>query len=190
MSEFNKSIVIMGCKHCGKTTHGKALALQKNLPFFDTDEVMQTMNGMPVRNLYLTRGVSAFMRAEEEACKKIINENSDRQLIISTGGGICDNAPALNILRPAGLFVFLELDIEYSIQRVYSKIKPNPLGGFQNCPAYVMKEDPKSMNDIYAILKKRYEERFETYRNIADTIIRIRNTSVEDNFKIISEALR
>ena len=39
MSEgMNNSIVLMGCKHCGKSTQGKLLAEKLGVSFFDTDE--------------------------------------------------------------------------------------------------------------------------------------------------------
>ena len=82
----NKSIVLMGLKHCGKSTHGRLLAQKWGFSFFDTDEVMEQLCGMPVRALYEKNGVVDFMRVEEEACCKIMSENEGKTFVISTGG--------------------------------------------------------------------------------------------------------
>ena len=189
MDSLNNSIVLMGCKHCGKTTHGKALASELGVNFFDTDQVMEEMLGKPVREFYKEKGVSAFMEAEEAACDKIIEENKDKKIVIATGGGICDNAPAITKLRVFQKFVFLKLSIEYTVARVSSGIKMLNPGQFQNAPAYILAENPKSMSQVNEILVRKYTERFAQYQAIADIIIDIKNTTIEENFKIIKEAL-
>lgn len=190
MEGLNNSIVLMGCKHCGKTTHGKALAQELGVDFFDTDDVIAQMVGMPVRDYYRTKGAAAFMEAEEAACDKIIKENSDKRIVVSTGGGICDNAPAITNLRIFQKFVFLRLNIEYSVARVVSGIKMVNPGHFMNAPAYILAENPKSMNDIKEILTRKYTQRYAQYEALADIIVDIKNASIEENFEIIKAALK
>ena len=68
-----KSIVLMGIKHCGKSTQGKILAKKLELPFFDTDSLIEEMNGMTCRQIYSEKGEAAFKTAEYQACKKIFH---------------------------------------------------------------------------------------------------------------------
>ena len=189
MEGLNNSIVFMGCKHCGKTTHGKALAQSLGVDFFDTDAVIEQMVGKPVREFYRAKGAAAFMEAEEAACDKIIQENIDKKIVISTGGGICDNAPAVTKLRVFQKFVFLRLNIEYSVARVCSGIQMVNPGHFMNAPAYILSENPKSMSDIKEILTRKYTERYAQYQALADIIVDIKNASIEENFKLIKAAL-
>lgn len=190
MSEgIYNSIVLMGCKHCGKTTQGKLLAQKLGVSFFDTDDVIGQIRGVDFRTLYKAKGVGEFCLAEEEACSKIIKENENRQLVISTGGGICDNPPALNALRPCGKFVFLRLDINYSIARIMAKIEQNEFGTFINAPAYVLDQNPTSMKDIEDILMKKFTDRYQQYQSIADIIVDIKNAPIEENFKALLGAL-
>ena len=93
---MNNSIVLMGLKHCGKTTQGKLLAENFSVPFFDTDNVLEEIVGTSFRKYYADKGPAAFALAEEEACHKIVSEHPDDRIVVATGGGICDNAPALN----------------------------------------------------------------------------------------------
>lgn len=186
---MNNSIVLMGLKHCGKTTQGTLLAKELSIPFFDTDSVIEEIVGMPFRKYYSEKGPAAFYLAEEEACLKIYSEHPEERIVVATGGGVCDNAPALNILRNLGKFVFLRLDIQYSVMRIMAKIKASPFGGFDGAPAWVMAENPKSMNDIQEIIMARFKARNEQYQNIADIIVDIKNAPKETNFQAILGAV-
>ena len=186
---IHNSIVLMGCKHCGKSTQGKLLAQKLGVDFIDTDDEIGRIRGVDFRTLYKTKGVSEFVQAEEEACSSIIKKYADRQVVIATGGGICDNPPALHALRECGTFVFLKLDIKYSIKRIMDKIEENPLGGFTNAPAYVMDENPTSLKQIEDILLKKYTDRYQQYQSIADVVVDIKNAPIEDNLKALLGAL-
>ena len=187
--EMKDSIVLMGCKHCGKTTQGRLLAQKFGVDFFDTDDEIARLRGMSARVLYKTKGVAEFTLAEEEACHEIIKNNSGRKIVISTGGGICDNPPALQQLREAGTFVFLRLDINHSIDRIMAKIEEVAPGVFSGVPAYVINENPATLEDIRAILLKKYIERFKQYESLADVVVDIKNAPIEENFKLLLGAL-
>lgn len=186
---MKNSIVLMGCKHCGKSTQGRLLAQKLGVDFFDTDDVINNLRGMDARTLYRTKGVTEFTLAEEEACSEIIKKNAEKKVVIATGGGICDNPPALQALRECGTFVFLRLNIKHSIDRIMAKIEETAPGVFTGAPAYVMTENPKSLDDVRAILQKKYEERYQQYASIADVIVDIKNAPVEENFKTLLGAL-
>ena len=190
MTEGNrKSIVLMGCKHCGKTTQGKLLAKKFGVDFVDTDDEISLIRGVDFRTLYRTKGVAEFTLAEEEACQKIVDEHANQQIVIATGGGICDNPPALNVLRSCGTFVFLRLDIKYSVSRIMAKIEQTETGSFTNVPAYVLNENPTSLKQIEDILVKKFTDRYQQYKAIADVVVDIKNASVEENFKTLLDAL-
>ncbi len=184
-----KSFVFMGCKHCGKTTHGSAIADYLKIPFFDTDTVIEKNVKMPFRQFYKENGPAAFLLEEEKACEQIIQNYSKDKIIVSTGGGICDNLPALTHLRQLGTFVFLKLDIDYSIKRVEELITQDDNGNFLNAPAYILNHKPKSMDEIHKLLMQTYEERFKKYEAIADVVIELKNAPVQENFNKICNVL-
>lgn len=186
---IHNSIVFLGCKHCGKTTQGRLLAEKLGIDFVDTDEEIGRIRGVDFRTLYRTKGVGEFSLAEEEACRTIVKAFSDRQVVISTGGGICDNPPALNALRACGTFVFLRLDIEHSVGRIMAKIEETESGSFKNVPAYVLNENPTSLDQIHTILMNKYKERYQQYQTIADIIVDIKNAPIEENFQTLLGAL-
>jgi shikimate kinase len=191
MSETqDHSIVLMGLKHCGKSTQGRLLAKEMELDFFDTDEVIEQTVGQPVRTFYRTKGVASFMLEEEKACEKIVAENAGKRIIVATGGGICDNPPAITKLRALNTFVFLRLDLNFSIERVMKKVIMIEPKKFQNIPAYVEAEHPRTLKDVREIMVKKYAERLMHYESIADIIVDIKNAPIEENFKLLYEAIR
>ena len=183
------SIILIGLKHSGKSTMGKLLAQKLDTTFYDTDDVIQEISGLSPRQLFAKKGPAAFMTVEEEACRKVISKIGDKPVVIATGGGICDNAPALNELQSVGSFLFLKLNMEYSIKRIEDKIEKDEFGEFKNMPSYVAVHNPKNMMQIHQILTDKFTERFSLYESIADKTVLLKNAPIEVNFKAITEAL-
>ena len=115
------SIILLGIKHCGKSTQGKLLAKHFSCPFFDTDDEVTALTGKSPREIYSELGKEAFIEAEKNACQnlveKILSQASASTAqsqaeanvsVIATGGGICNNPAALEILHKIGKFVFFE----------------------------------------------------------------------------------
>lgn len=188
-NEKYESLILVGCKSCGKSTQGQALAQKLGVDFYDIDNVIEEMVGMSVRDFYSKRGAIQFMLAEEEACKKVVAECGTKKIVISTGGGICDNAPALLELKAKGKFVFLKIDTTHSVERIMSRIEETEPGKFSNVPAYIAVKKPSSLDEIRSMLLARFEERTNLYSSIADITVDIKNAPQEENFKSIFSAI-
>lgn len=188
-NEKFESYILVGCKSCGKSTQGSALAKHFNIDFYDVDSVIEEMQGMSVRDYYNKFGVISFLQAEEAACKKIIESCGTKQVVISTGGGICDNAPALLELKGKGRFIFLKIDTQHSVERIMSRIHQTGDGEFTNVPAYIAVKSPQSLDEIRSMLNQRFEERTHLYETIADIVVDIKNAPQEVNFNSILGAI-
>ena len=70
-----------------------------------------------------------------------------------------------------------------------AKIEETSPGVFNGAPAYVLTENPQTLDDIRAILKKKYTERYKQYQAIADVIVDIKKAPIEENFKTLLGAL-
>ena len=187
----NNSFVIMGCKHCGKSTHGRAIAEKLGLDFFDVDSVIERLAGVPVRQFYAEKGAADFMQTEEFACKRIIDYTNERNkdVIVSTGGGICDNAPALDQLRVCKAFVFLRLNINDMVKRIMEEVEEPEPGKFTNLPAFVAVSKPKTLKEAKNILTEKLTARNATYEKIADIIVDIDDAPIDENTEIIFRAI-
>lgn len=182
-----KNIVILGIKHSGKSTVGKALAKAASFHFYDVDTVIEETEGIPVRALYMERGEEGFKNAEVCAVKKILHtiktDGIEGKTVISTGGGICANAEALSLLRKNGTFVFLDVSEEVSIRRILeNSYKTGSL------PAYISRHNPKTEEEIRHIYHTFYEERTAMYTSLAD--IAVKADTGEDYCKSVQENCR
>ncbi len=181
----DKAIILMGIKHSGKSTQGRLLAEHFGCPFFDVDDEITKVFGKTPREIYSEKGPAAFMSAEEEICKKLESECGGKLVIISTGGGICDNAPALNRLRPLGAFVYIDVDEKTACDRILKKVTKFSDGTWKNLPAYIAKQNPADEAEIRKIFHNFYEQRTKTYRQIADITISAAEESKTENTKKI-----
>ena len=145
---MNKSIILLGIKHSGKSTQGLLLSKELNCPWIDLDDKITELTGKTPREIYTQQGAAGFMQAEENACLKVVEEFKNQKIVISTGGGICDNAPALEILSQFGTFIFLKTTEEVSISRIINKAEQLSNGTWKNLPAYISNKNPKTENEI------------------------------------------
>lgn len=185
----NRAIILMGIKHSGKSTQGRLLAEHFGCPFIDIDDEITRIFGKTPREIYSENGPAAFMSAEEEICKKLESICNDKLVVISTGGGICDNAPALNSLRPLGTFIYIDVDEKTACDRILKKATKLSDGTWKNLPAYIAKQEPADETEVRRIFHSFYEERTKTYKQIADITVPTSEESKEENTKKILNAL-
>ena len=189
MGTLSKTIILFGLKSSNKTAHGQRLAKQFEMPFYDTDYVIQKMTGASPRDIYIDKGVAAFMQAEEAACRKIAEVSKDKNVIISTGGDICNNAPALTALRDKGDFYLLKTIPKDSVDLIMKNVQEPQPKFFTNIPFYIVGKNPESMEEIENILLDMFTDRQRTYEAIADKVIEVLGPSQEDNYNILLENL-
>ncbi len=80
-------IVLIGFACSGKTTVGKLLAEQLNLPFCDTDELTERLQQKSIAEIFACGGEQEFRKAELAALSHI-----PQNAVVACGGGtvLCD----------------------------------------------------------------------------------------------------
>ncbi len=188
---MSQGIILLGIKHCGKSTLGRMLASQFRCPFFDTDDIITEMTGRTPREIYQEEGEQAFMEAEARACEHLehnLASLDEDEHIIAAGGGICNNQQALDSLQRLGFFLFLEVPEEVAAQRILNEIEWED-GTMKNLPAYIARENPDSPEDVARIFSGFYKERTSRYRRLAQIACQLVNGSPEENCQLIQQAL-
>ena len=229
------SIILLGIKHCGKSTQGRLLSKHFDCSFFDTDDEVTALTGKTPREIYTEQGKEAFLEAERNACVRLSEEilkqvqNDTKQIqndtschaefisaskttqakndtschaefisasqgahkinaVIATGGGICNNPPALEALHKIGKFVFLNADEKTAADRIVHEIKYDGVGLMKNLPAYIAKENPKNVQDVRTIFHNFYLERQKIYKDLCDIEVKLEHsaTKLENMEKIIA----
>ena len=192
-----RSIILCGIKHCGKSTLGKMLAAALGLDFYDTDDVILEQCGMDARAIYKSQGKDAFMAAELKACEylrdilqaegsKAKESAAAKSAVIATGGGICQNEPAIAILKKLGTIVYLEVPEITAAGRIVREARFLPDGTIQNLPAYIANKNPADQKEVRAIFHDFYMERTKKYRSLADASVQAQGSRSENTKKILS----
>ena len=110
--------------------------------------------------------------------------------VIATGGGICNNPEALEVLHGLGKFVFLNADEKTAANRIVWEIKYDYDGTMKNLPAYIANKNPKNVQEVRAIFHDFYEERQKIYKDLCDVEVKLEHSaSKSENMKKILTAL-
>lgn len=76
--------VFVGAPGSGKTTIGKRVATALEVPFVDSDHLIEERAGMTVSDIFLNQGEAAFRAMEEDVIAQALGEVDG---VLSLGGG-------------------------------------------------------------------------------------------------------
>ncbi len=192
-----RSIILCGIKHCGKSTQGKKIADALGLDFYDTDDLIFEQSGMDARAIYKSQGKDAFMAAELKACEflrdslqgkesQAQNAAAAKRAVIATGGGICQNEPAIAILKKLGTIVYLEVPEITAAGRIVREARFLTDGRIENLPAYIAAKNPRDEKEARAIFHDFYMERTKNYKSLADVSVQMQGSRDENAEKILA----
>lgn len=115
-------IFLTGMMGSGKSTIGKLLAEELQLPFFDTDDIISSIEEMDIKDIFATKGEAYFRQAEYE----LIYSWKMTSAVVATGGGLpCYNG-VMNLLNTKGNTIYLKTSIDDIVSRI-SKDTSRPL---------------------------------------------------------------
>jgi shikimate kinase len=174
-SSAPKIILITGPKHSGKTSAGVVLAKLLGAEFIDLDELVEQQTGKSPRSLY-REGPDVFRRAETQALASLLPRTSPGAVgpvqsrgaarVVAAGGGLVDNAGALELLRKPGFsgkaaaIVYIEVPADTAWERIQRAAEATG-----EWPAFLNTENPRETN---AALHTR---RGAAYREIASLAV-------------------
>ena len=117
-------IFLYGPVGVGKSTVGKILARNLNLPFVDSDHVMETNAGMTIFEMMAQQGEQACRDLETATLKQII---SNRESVIALGGGALLREENRALVERNGTVIFLMAELETLFGRLRSDANQRPL---------------------------------------------------------------
>lgn len=126
MNEMNRSIiqkldrpvVIIGMMGAGKTVTGRKLAHDLDLPFYDTDQVIEEKAGRPVAEIFEDFGESKFRQSEKKTVLELLSRGP---CIIATGGGAPVNPGVMDAVKKHALSIWLRADIDVILERIKNR---------------------------------------------------------------------
>jgi shikimate kinase len=127
----SRSIVLVGLMGAGKTKIGRRLAARLDLPFFDSDEEIETAAGETIEEIFANRGEAVFRDGERRVIARLLQGPVH---VLSTGGGSFMDPATRRIIAARGVSVWLRAELDVLFTRVSRRSnrpllkRPDPRG--------------------------------------------------------------
>lgn len=164
---MQSNIILIGMPGSGKSTCGVVAAKMLLKNFFDTDLLIQNLEGASLQNIIDTKGLDYFTNAEEQAILSLDIKGT----IIATGGSVIYSDKAMQHLKSLGKIIYLHLEYEQMCSRI-SNLSTRGVAIKKGC----------TLNDMY-------NERLPLYEKWADVTIHCGNNTVEQTAFAISQSI-
>lgn len=146
-----RSIVLVGLMGAGKSSIGRRLASELNLPFKDADTEIETASNLSVTEFFEKHGEQAFRDGERKVIARLLD--GPRQ-VLATGGGAFMDTDTQSLIEEKGLSVWLRADLDVIYKRCMKR----------NTRPLLKNGNPK------ATLKKLMDDRYPVYGKADITI--------------------
>lgn len=127
-------VIVIGAPGSGKSTVGSLLAQKLDVPFIDTDQLIELESGTSISEIFMEHGESHFRHLEKECIDRVLKRVSDEPAVVSLGGGSILNPQTQQTLKafssePGTTILWLQVDIGEAIKRVgMNQARPLLLG--------------------------------------------------------------
>ena len=139
-------ISLIGLPGSGKSTVGRQLARRLQLPFVDSDHVIEQRLGCSIREYFEREGEEQFRDVEEE----VLDELTQRpQGVLSTGGGAVLRPNNRQHLRERGKVVYLNSNPDELFRRLRHDV---------NRPLLQVADPLTRLRDLHAVRDPLYRE--------------------------------
>ena len=164
--EKGKLVALLGPSGSGKSTCGVVSAKMLLKNFFDTDLLIQNIEGKSLQEIIDKNGVEYFAKAEERAILSLDIKGT----VIATGGSVVYSDKAMEHLKSLGKIIYLHLSYEDMCKRI-SNLESRGIV-FQN---------GETLEDMY-------NERLPLYNKWAQAVINCGQNTVEQTARAIVRA--
>jgi XRE family aerobic/anaerobic benzoate catabolism transcriptional regulator len=137
-----RRICLIGLRGAGKTTLGRMLGENLDIPFVELNREIEEQSGMPVNEVMALYGQEGYRRLERQALDRIVATRDC--LALAAAGGIVSEPETFHFLLGRFHTIWLKAAPEEHMQRVRAQGDDRPMAG-----------NPKAMEELNAILKSR-----------------------------------
>ena len=146
-------VALLGLRGAGKTSVGRALSQQLEVPFFELDQLIEERAGMHLSSIFEIQGEGWYREQQGEALEDWLAQHGSG--VLATGGSIVTDKETYQRLRATCRTVWLRATPEEHWQRVVDQGDLRP-----------MERNPGAMAELKAKLKLR-----EPYYTLADLAV-------------------
>lgn len=145
----------------GKGRTARALAAKSGRYTVDTDDLIETMVKMKIRNIFAEHGESYFRELEQRTANWL--RHNVKNTIVSTGGGFFK----VKKLRKAGKVVYLHSSIDGILQAI--REHPNAKKKIKKRPLLQDLDQARAL----------FVQRLPLYRKVADLEVSVENREID-----------
>lgn len=122
----NMHIFLVGMAGAGKTSLGRRLATNLNLPFIDTDQRVSEIMGMSVIEIFQSFGEAFFRNAESGVLMELVGKPP---CVVSTGGGLPTVQENVQLMQNLGIIVHVDRPLDQILSDIKMERRPTLIGG-------------------------------------------------------------
>lgn len=135
-------IALLGVRGCGKSTVGRALARQLEVPFHELDHLIERRAGIPLSEIFTLHGERFYRELQRETLEDWLTQNGSG--VLATGGSLVNDPVAFERLRATCRTVWLRASAEEHWRRVVGQGDLRP-----------MEDRPRAMVELRSLLSER-----------------------------------
>ena len=117
-------LVLVGLPGSGKSTVGPLIASALSAAFMDLDDEIERRAGLSVTEIFELRGEPTFRDMERSLTRELVARPG---MVISPGGGWMADPGNVELIRPPGRIIHLEVNVVTALARLGSGIAKRPL---------------------------------------------------------------
>ena len=165
---MSNSIILIGPPGSGKSTIGRAISRKLNMPFTDTDDLIEARTGTSISQIFIDKGEPWFRELEKEVLKEELAKVNG---VLSLGGGAPLSDFAQGLLQQIdAAVIYLDVSLATAAPRV----------GFN-------RDRPLLMNNPRAAWQELMDKRRPIYEALATLIVKVDERAPKD---IVDEIVR
>ena len=154
--ESRRRIALIGLRGGGKTTLGRLLAGELDLPFIHLGSEIEQLAGMSTSEIFSLSGQTGYLRLEDRALMQTLGDYD--RCVLETGGSIVLDQKLLNTLLTTCFVVWLYTEPEEYMRRLIAEGDVRP-----------MQNQSDAMSDLRRILAEREEYYAKAHASIDTT---------------------
>ncbi|MGB5540023.1 MAG: shikimate kinase AroK [Gammaproteobacteria bacterium] len=164
------NLFLTGPMGAGKSTIGRQLSRQLNMPFHDSDHEIEQRTGVDIPLIFELEGEAGFRKRESALIDELTQLDG---IILATGGGAILDPQNREHLASRGTVIYLHASVNQQLKRT---------GHDRNRPLLQTPDPRKTLEELMAI-------RDPLYRETADIVINTDGMRVMDVVKQVIRQL-
>lgn len=150
-------LILIGYMGSGKSTLGKKLANKCQLPFLDSDQLIEAQTGHSVSDIFAQFGEAHFRQLEKEVIERLHDHEA---FVLSCGGGLPCFNNQMEVLNKLGITIYLERPPKELARRLLHSKTERPL------------IQDKSLDELVSFIEMSLENRKAYYEKAQVTVPR------------------